>query len=631
MDHFHKMLPLQTIATSNTMHNLMSPKMTGFKRVNSPMTNLTQNLRELTTEGETPRRKLSLSNIETPNSSNKEVSVPIFSTKLGCFLESPMQINSPTLSDRSQCIPLGLRRFNSMPLSRLNINISPESETIHSSHQSTPQALSCSVRSPGLQDSDSGSDKENLSDSGGSSLGSDGQRDLRVAYLSEESCSQDSGLEADRGSDSRDSKDQDDGFMFAAPKGLPRRRQVKLISEETCSPFKYSPVKNCSPSKVHSSCRKGSLDFSGEFTKPAGEEGDDSPLKLCRLTSLDEGLGGEDGFLDLMDAEVAALTAPPTSAMARLFNAPVINRQTGLTAATHDDDNTPVTRRVKSRRNISRHMSVDVGRRRPSLKRDLPDGDDSPMQLSLKHPQDESTPKQQQKRHRPSSVTESPTSTVSKPMLHRCHSESEAMIKSALARQADEPDLVGDCSRTYCLPTFKGKHDDLKSISGETLSHVLEGRYYEDIEQAIIVDCRYPYEFDGGHIQGAKNIYSSEQIIHEFLKTPLVPCDPTKRIVLVFHCEFSSERGPRLSRFLRSQDRMMNKDCYPHLHYPEIYLLEGGYKAYFETEKHFCEPPMYKPMLHKDHAEDLRHFRAKSKSWAGEQRCTRPGFRPLKF
>ncbi|KAH3708117.1 hypothetical protein DPMN_067556, partial [Dreissena polymorpha] len=93
------MLPLQTIATSNTMHNLMSPKMTGFKRVNSPMTNLTQNLRELTTEGETPRRKLSLSNIETPNSSNKEVSVPIFSTKLGCFLESPMQINSPTLSD----------------------------------------------------------------------------------------------------------------------------------------------------------------------------------------------------------------------------------------------------------------------------------------------------------------------------------------------------------------------------------------------------------------------------------------------------------------------------------------------------------------------------------------------------
>jgi len=35
-------------------------------------------------------------------------------------------------------------------------------------------------------------------------------------------------------------------------------------------------------------------------------------------------------------------------------------------------------------------------------------------------------------------------------------------------------------------------------------------------------------------------------------------------------------------------------------------------------------------MLHKDHAADLRHFRIKSKSWAGEK-TNRPGFRPLKF
>ena len=34
-----------------------------------------------------------------------------------------------------------------------------------------------------------------------------------------------------------------------------------------------------------------------------------------------------------------------------------------------------------------------------------------------------------------------------KPRLTRCHSETEAMIKSALNRIADEPDLVGDCSR----------------------------------------------------------------------------------------------------------------------------------------------------------------------------------------
>ena len=61
--------------------------------------------------------------------------------------------------------------------------------------------------------------------------------------------------------------------------------------------------------------------------------------------------------------------------------------------------------------------------------------------------------------------------------------------------------------------------------------------------------------------------------------------DPNKRVVLIFHCEFSSERGPKLSRFLRSKDRLANKECYPNLFYPELYLLEGGYKNFFETHK----------------------------------------------
>lgn len=36
-------------------------------------------------------------------------------------------------------------------------------------------------------------------------------------------------------------------------------------------------------------------------------------------------------------------------------------------------------------------------------------------------------------------------------------------------------------------------------------------------------------------------------------------------------------------RFLRSQDREMNKDNYPALNFPEIYLLEGGYKAFYQA------------------------------------------------
>ncbi len=35
-------------------------------------------------------------------------------------------------------------------------------------------------------------------------------------------------------------------------------------------------------------------------------------------------------------------------------------------------------------------------------------------------------------------------------------------------------------------------------------------------------------------------------------------------------------------REIRERDRMLNQHQYPKLYYPEIYLLEGGYKNFYE-------------------------------------------------
>ncbi|XP_069140878.1 M-phase inducer phosphatase-like [Argopecten irradians] len=94
-----------------------------------------------------------------------------------------------------------------------------------------------------------------------------------------------------------------------------------------------------------------------------------------------------------------------------------------------------------------------------------------------------------------------------------------------------------------------------------------------------------------------------------------------KRDILVFHCEFSSARGPRMSRLLRKLDRELNIDRYPLLNYPEVYLLHEGYKAFFHSRQEHCDPLGYTPMLHSNHKSDLRHFRSKSKSWCiGDRR-----------
>lgn len=63
------------------------------------------------------------------------------------------------------------------------------------------------------------------------------------------------------------------------------------------------------------------------------------------------------------------------------------------------------------------------------------------------------------------------------------------------------------------------------------------------------------------------------------LQSPIMPCSLDKRIILIFHCEFSSERGPRMCRFIRERDRAAND--YPSLYYPEMYILKGGYKDFF--------------------------------------------------
>ncbi len=142
------------------------------------------------------------------------------------------------------------------------------------------------------------------------------------------------------------------------------------------------------------------------------------------------------------------------------------------------------------------------------------------------------------------------SSTTKKyPPLMRCHSENEATIMKAVQLSCSDPSLIGDFSKSYALPLIPGKHQDLKSISVEVLAQVIKGYYNDLIEDYTIVDCRYPYEYNGGHIKGAKNIYSQEAILNEFIKNKMTaPLNHShnRRHILVFHCEFSSERGPTL-------------------------------------------------------------------------------------
>lgn len=60
-----------------------------------------------------------------------------------------------------------------------------------------------------------------------------------------------------------------------------------------------------------------------------------------------------------------------------------------------------------------------------------------------------------------------------------------------------------------------------------------------------------------------------------------------------------------------------------------MYLLDGGYKNFYEQYSELCVPDGYLPMLHPEHASDLRLFRSKSKTFNCDVESKNSGFKHL--
>ncbi|XP_049325158.1 cell division cycle 25 homolog d isoform X2 [Astyanax mexicanus] len=212
--------------------------------------------------------------------------------------------------------------------------------------------------------------------------------------------------------------------------------------------------------------------------------------------------------------------------------------------------------------------------------------------------------------------------------------------------------LIGDFSKHHVLPVERVGYQELHCVSAQTVAGLITAQFSAVVEDFLIIDCRYPYEFKGGHIKGAVNLYTEHQIHQAFLQSfsnfqtsPGAQQDPrspeagavggvqgpgsggsrssavsgeikdggssSPRKLIVFHCEFSSERGPRLCQYLRELDRAVNTQNYPLLLYPELYLLQGGYKHFYTHYPDLCDPCNYVPMRHQDFREQLQRFSRK--------------------
>lgn len=320
-----------------------------------------------------------------------------------------------------------------------------------------------------------------------------------------------------------------------------------------------------------------------------------SPLAPCpfSLTPTKGATEEDDGFVDILESDLQDDDSVPPG-MESLISAPLVK-----TSGKEEEQDLIMYSKCQR---LFRSPSMPCGVIRPILKR-------------LERPQDRDWPIQSKRRRSVTPPEEHCEAEEHKARVLRskslCHNEIENILDS------DHRELIGDYSKAFLLQTVDGKHQDLKYIAPETMVALLTGKFSNIVERFVIVDCRYPYEYEGGHIKTAVNLPLERDAETFLLQSPIMPCSLDKRIILIFHCEFSSERGPRMCRFIRERDRAAND--YPSLYYPEMYILKGGYKDFFPQHPTFCEPQDYRPMNHEAFKEELKTFRLKTRSWAGER------------
>ncbi|XP_059978450.1 M-phase inducer phosphatase 2 isoform X2 [Lagenorhynchus albirostris] len=288
-----------------------------------------------------------------------------------------------------------------------------------------------------------------------------------------------------------------------------------------------------------------------------------TPLAQCcfSLTPTKGAAEEDDGFVDILESDLKEDDVVPPG-MESLISAPLVK-------TSEKEEEQDLIMYSKCQR-LFRSPSMPCSMIRPILKRlERPQDRDLPIQSKRRR---SVTPPEEEQRE-----AEEPKARVLR-SKSLCHDEIENILDS------DHRELIGDYSKAFLLQTVDGKHQDLKYISPETTA------------------VNLPLERD------------AETFL---LQSPITPCSLDKRIILVFHCEFSSERGPRMCRFIRERDRASND--YPSLYYPEMYILKGGYKEFFPQHPTFCEPQDYRPMNHEAFKDELKTFRLKTRSWAGER------------
>jgi hypothetical protein len=90
------------------------------------------------------------------------------------------------------------------------------------------------------------------------------------------------------------------------------------------------------------------------------------------------------------------------------------------------------------------------------------------------------------------------------------------------------------------LPHFTtNEPESLPRISHSTLVQVLDGTFDHCYDSKVVIDCRFEYEYNGGHIEGALNFCDKEKLAERLFQST-----SNAKTLVILHCEYSAHRAP---------------------------------------------------------------------------------------
>ena len=129
---------------------------------------------------------------------------------------------------------------------------------------------------------------------------------------------------------------------------------------------------------------------------------------------------------------------------------------------------------------------------------------------------------------------------------------------------------VSSVSSPECLlPTLETRHTkcpNVRTISPETLADLLAGHFNDRINGFQVVDCRFPYEYTGGCITGAINLWTIDKVLAYFYTNTTLDLSNPARYPIIFYCEFSSHRAPTQCHNMRYLMSVFSPTFFSHAH-----------------------------------------------------------------